>query len=241
VLHTQQGAPAATSAEWVGQAATGGPGSCGCEPRTRRCPWRCPWRCPRRCSDAARGAAPGAAPHSALSPVDERRVGAPAEGVGVGDGGAVHQPPHLLDARDDVLVSLLRGGGGWWRWWWRWARGASTGQQGGGFTAAACVRSGPTGACRRAHPSSGRSTAAARPGRPPRQPSCGQRLQPLGRSRPHTPPLAPAPRAAPAAHPPTLTCTPAKSVTSSVNRPLRSTGQGTPSPFSITPLARHTR
>ena len=45
----------------------------------------------------------------------------------------------------------------------------------------------------------------------------------------------------PPPRPPRATHTPAKSVTASVKRPLRSTGQGRPSPFSMTPAARHTR
>lgn len=39
--------------------------------------------------------------------VDEGRVGAPAEGVGVHDRAAVHQAPRLLEGADDLLVGVL--------------------------------------------------------------------------------------------------------------------------------------
>lgn len=55
--------------------------------------------------------------------------------------------------------------------------------------------------------------------------------------KPHPPPPPPTPTSPIFVH---LTHLPAKSVTSSVKRPLRSTGQGRPSPLPITLCARHT-
>ena len=44
---------------------------------------------------------------SATYPVDQGRLGAPTEGVGVHEGAVVHKPAHSLDFGNNLLVSLL--------------------------------------------------------------------------------------------------------------------------------------